>query len=536
MQRFPSMLLRDNFQVGGNDMLLRGRDKPTLQDIKRRYEAAVQMREQFRCDNNEVANFFLPKEAGWFDRSGMAYSGGATNRYRYREVFDFTGQNAIRYLAESGMERLMPVDSDWFSFVISPTLSSVIGEGQKALSLKGELERYSGMMRSYLGQSNFRRAMQEALRSYLTFGWCAVLPRMDKAGGLVFDRFMNNCVSLEQSISIDGGVFWEYHTTVRNWNREYPFAMLDGDADEAKSVVHAAIPMGDVWMLVLFVRDREQMLFASIARDNPVVVGKMPKAAGETYPTGYGAEVLPEVKMLSELRRRYLQLLAFQVSPMFVGNSAANIHNFNVSPGNMILVDGDIGSGKLQDAVMPLPVGGNPNAALVEMENMREKIRSAIGVMPIPTDVPAGRTATEWLIAREAQRERANDMLDNFRGEVMLPCIRRAVDLMRESVGGVIPDTLVIDGRHFDINVTGASERARKVAELQDIGAFLEYGKMLPPEEVMATIDFGAVVRRMAGALGMGDMALTEEESLAYREQLASAVMNQQQAGQGVAA
>lgn len=523
-----SFLMNDRMQIRGIDQLAPGRDKPTLEDIKRRQSQADEMLTSLNRKNREVAFYFMPKDTDW----NITHTDEGRNRAE--GLLDSTGAQAISIVVDNGLARLMPIEAEWFSLVMSPQLSEFLGETDRRLEIEGELKRHAGTVRKFLDRADFRKVMRTALQNFLVFGYCAVLPRVGMDGeGIVFDVFANNSIALEYAPSVSGGLFWRVCCTVRSWNRMHPYAPITGAADDAKkTMIHAAIPIGLDWLTVIYEEGGNDILIGEWHSRNPVIVGKMAAAAGETYPQGLGADNLTEVQLLNETRFRELKLLLLKTTPMFIMNSALNLDNFQFRPGGAALVDTDIGN-NVGNAIAPVPVGGDSQYAMEAVETMRENTRTAMSIMAkAPLDSKGFRTAFEWKLAQAKEQEGIGEKIDAFRVEVMLPCIRAAVELLHTLENPPLPAGLVIDGENYDVRVTGTQEKARKLDEVQDLMNFLEIAQLLPPEVVGAKADYDAIVRRIMENMGIQDMVLSEDQADAYRAELVAAreQMMQQQA------
>lgn len=517
-----AVMLNERFQVGGSGLdfgaLGDGYDKPTLEDIKRRQGQAESLLSSQKQKAREIAFYFLPRDSDWnitSDRSG---------RNRAEGLLDNTGVEAINHLVDNGMSRLMPLEADWFSLVMTPFLSEFLGETQRRLEIEGELKRYSGIVRKYLDGAEFRKAMRTAMANFLVFGYVAVLPRVGMDGeGVVFEVFANNTLALEYAPSITGGLFWRTKVSVRNWNRTHPYAEIQGNSDAEKEIIHACVPIGFQWVTAVYEDSGDRILYAEWHDKCPVVVGKMAAAAGDTYPQGLGGDNLTEVQLLNETRYRAMQLLVLKTTPMFIMNSALNLDNFQFRPGGAAVVDTDIGN-NVENAIAPVPVGGDSNYSMAAQEEMRNNVRDAMAIMPkAPLDSKGFRTAFEWKLAQIKEQEGVGEKVDAFRTDVILPCIRQAVGIIHNLEDSPLPAGLVIDGENFDIKVEGTQERARKLGEVQDIMGFVELLGMLPPDVVGPKVDFDAALTAIMENLNMGDLALSEEAADQWRAEYAAA-------------
>ena len=522
-----SYLLRPDMQVGGVDKLGAGKDKPTLPDIKLRQSAAESLKSENSTKSREVAFYFLPRDSDW----NITHT--SEGRNRAEGLLDNTGVDAINRLVDTAMARLMPLEADWFLLVMTPHLAEFLGETDDRLRIEGDLKRYSDVVRKYLDRGEFRKSMRTAMRNFLVFGWCAVLPRPGMDGeGVLFEVFANNTVALEYSPSVNGGLFWRVQCSAREWNRKHPYAPISGADNAKKTIIHAALPIGLEWLTIVYEEGSDKILFGQWHLANPVVVGKMAAAAGATYPDGLGADNLTELQLLNETRFRALKLLLLKTTPMFIMNSALNLDNFQFRPGGAALVDTDIGN-NVGNAIAPVPVGGDSNYSMAAQEEMRENVRNQMSIMAkAPLESKGFRTAFEWKLAQAKEQEGIGEKVDAFRTEVILPCIRQAVAIIHNLENSPLPVGLVVDGENYDIKVEGTQEKARKLDEIQDAISLLELAATLPPEIVGAKVDFDGILRKIMEGLNLGDVVLSEEAANAYRAELAAAqerMMAQQQ-------
>ena len=327
------------------------------------------------------------------------------------------------------------------------------------------------------------------------------------------------------------GVFWMKVMVVRDIKREYPYAEIDPRWDDAeeKKIVFGFLP-GDPPVEFAFSEDGDILLYHRelFAHERSVVAAVFNNEGDSTYGVGFGAQMLPEIQTLNEMRKDNLRAQKLQANPMFiVGDGAVDDEEIVAQAGGMIRVRPDPINGSLP--FQALPVSGNPQVAFAGIQDSQQRIKDGFRQMPQAADPrhPV-QTATAIIVAKEQEMEDSDEPMLAFRDLIVEPVIKQTVELMRQN--GMVPKWLVVRDDIFRLEMRGMEERSKRASTLERIMAAADIAQRMPPEIAAVSVKWQEMYHEALGVLGLEKLRMTPEEASMRLAEMQQAAQQQQQA------
>lgn len=244
-------------------------------------------------------------------------------------------------------------------------------------------------------------------------------------------------------------------------------------------------------------------------RTQPYCVGRYSTSPREVYGRGPGMMVLPEIKMLNEMRKTILRASQKAVDPPLLLPDDALLRAFDLRAG--ALNYGGLSSNGDQ-LVKPLQSGSRVDIGDEMLKEARQVINDAflVTLFQILVETPQ-MTATEAMLRAQEKGQLLAPTMGRVQGEMIGAVIERELDILA-AAGRLppMPDELIEAGGLVDIEYVSPLNRLQKSED--SIGILRTLEAMAPLAEIDPTItdilDPEAAVRIMADVNGMPSKAL----------------------------
>lgn len=280
--------------------------------------------------------------------------------------------------------------------------------------------------------------------------------------------------------------------------------------------------------------DGRHVLDHSGYRTQPYCVGRYSTSPREVYGRGPGMLVLPEIKMLNEMRKVILRAAQMQIAPPLLLQEDGLMRAFD-------LRSGALNYGGLNDRgeqmVKPLMTAGRIDIGNDQIDQARLVVNDAflVTLFQILVEQPT-MTATEAMLRAQEKGQLLAPTMGRVQGEQVGSEIERELDIL--AMAGRLPpmpDELLEAGGLVDIEYVSPLNRLQKSED--GIGILRTLEAMAPLAQIDPTVadilDPEASVRIMAEVNGMPSKALRSPKRVeAMREGRAQ----QQQMQQALAA
>ncbi len=423
------------------------------------------------------------------------------------QLFDGTAPDAVEQLAASLLAELAPPNARWFEIVPGVELS----QPQRS-ELAPELERITRLLESQFARSNFAVELHQAFLDLVTVGTATLLfqeapPEADSAfrfvavpaaemailgdgDGRITHQFRTTHPTLAALAARFAGICWPEPLQERL--KERPELRVE--------YVEAAFCEGAGWRYVAFLPAGSHgpaLLLQEAHLDrSPFLTFRWIKAAGELYGRSPVMTALPDIKTANKVVELILKNASIAVTGIWLAedDGVLNPANIDLTPGSIIpKAPGSAG-------LVPLQAPGRFDVSELVLSDLRARIRHTLLVDKLGPLQGPRMTATE-VLERSAEAARLlGAIYGRLQGELLAPLVQRAAAILRRR--GEIPD-LPIDGRVADIAWRMPLARLQAREEVRNLLLWLDSLNGLGPAALAQLADVGALVRRLADALGV---------------------------------
>lgn len=255
-------------------------------------------------------------------------------------------------------------------------------------------------------------------------------------------------------------------------------------------------------------------------RTQPYCVGRYSTSPREVYGRGPGMMVLPEIKMLNEMRKSILRAAQKVVDPPLLLTDDALMRAFDLRAGALNYGGLDSQGNQM---VKPLMTGARVDIGDDMLEQARRPVNDAFLVSLFQILVENQQmTATEAMLRAQEKGQLLAPTMGRVQGEMIGAMIERELDIM--SAAGRLPempDELMEAGGLVEIEYVSPLNRLQKAED--SIGILRTIEAMAPLHQIDPTIadvlDPEQALRIMADVNGMPNKALRSPKAIqAMRE------------------
>lgn len=473
----------------------------------------------------------------WPDRAQFTTRDRTPGEKRTERMFDATAALALTRFAAAMESMLTPRTAKWHRLRV----------GDEELNQNPTVQRYLDEVTQilfrvrYSARANFASQMHEAYMSLGSFG----------TGGVLVEDMLGTGIRYK-SIDLSSLYFTENrHGVVDTAHREFQYtarqALQHFDADRLpKKITEAAEKNPEQKFDFLHcVKPNEEakrgdrsyrgMPFASyyvcldsrdIVEDGgyrtlPYALGRYITTPGEIYGRSPAMLVLPDIKMLNEMKKTIIRSAHLAVSPPLLLQEDGALQAFDLRP-NALNFGGVDERG--QELVKALKIEGRLDIGMDMLEAQQRVINDAflVTLFQILVDSP-NMTATEAMLRAQEKGALLAPTMGRQQSEMLGPLIERELDILaRAGMLPEMPQELVELGGDVEIEYVSPLNRAQRaedgVAILRTFEAVAPLAQVDP--SVMMAFDLPKAARELAQINGVPAKIIRSEDDIdAAKEQ-----------------
>lgn len=495
------------------------------QEIVKRHERLKSERSIWDSHWQELA------ERIWPDRALFTTRDRTPGEKRTERMFDATAALALTRFAAAMESMLTPRTAKWHKLRVADDDLNQSPAVQRYLD---EVTNILFRVR-YSARANFASQMHEAYMSLGSFG----------TGGMLVEDMLGNGIRYK-SIDLANLYFCENrHGIIDTAHREFKYtarqAMQQFDpARLPKKIVEAAERDPEQkFDFIHCVRPNEErkrgergfrgMAFASSYvclesrdiveeggyRTMPYALGRYITTPGETYGRSPAMLVLPDIKMLNEMKKTIIRSAHLAVSPPLLMQEDGALQAFDLRP-NALNFGGVDERG--QPLVHALKVEGRLDIGMEMLEQQQRVINDAflVTLFQILVDQP-NMTATEAMLRAQEKGALLAPTMGRQQSEMLGPLIERELDILAHA--GMLPEMpqeLIELGGDVEIEYVSPLNRAQRaedgVAILRTLESIAPLAQIDP--SVMMAFDLAKAARELADINGMPAKILRSEDEI----------------------
>lgn len=535
--------------------------------ILRRYNA-------LKTDRTEVEEVWKLLERFVMPFRGRFYMEKETDQkpdWRRREIYDSTAIDAAGSLAASLQGNLVSPSVRWFDLIFRDNKTN------KEDAAREWLEEASDKIYYQLQQSNFNLETSEGFMDLVSFGTMAIIEEEGDEDVLDF-----SCVPIRECYFEE-----DSKGEVYNFYRKLEWSAVqiadkfapDGNFENLPDVVKARLEADDIRednrfeiCFCIYRRPLSEIGTVDLSQplepkrrpfgfryimaegcfelgeeggyyEMPAFVPRWRTTAGSRWGNAPGLPVLSTIMTLNQATQATLESAEKMIEPPVMTTQRGLIGDLDIRRGGINIVND-------MNDLAPFPVGGDINAGIIVVEDLRGQIRRAFFEDQLELKESPAMTATEVNVRYELMQRLLGPTLGRLQSDLLDPLIKRTMAILIRAGEIDMPPEEAMEGGDIDVEYIGPlprSQKADKAAamlgwmgqiaslieikpEVADIpnwdNLFIEIGQLTGvPATVMNSLDEIKEIRdqRAAEMRRMQEAQQKQEEGKAMQEMAAGA-------------
>lgn len=476
-------------------------EKNFIENIRKKKAKAENLKAQWTSLYDEVYKYVLPFR-------GSAFNKDANKNLNTDYLFTSIGENSAITFVNRIQQLLTPINSDFIGLEINEYSTNNKEE------IDEQLEIISSLLNNIKNGSNFDGAISEFYFDLVAGTACLLVQSGNTQDLIQFKTIPFNEYSItEGSNGKVDGVFRSFKLKKEELKsiwldlKEEKLETLQEDYVE---LVEATIYNYDNKNYDYVVLHDKNILVKRVYKENPFIVLRWNKVAGEVYGRGVGIAALNDIKTLNKIMQYSLRTLAFQL-PVFLSTSADVLDDdFLIEPGAINYVDSNETS---NPTIRQLEVNGNNNIQQYNMDLLEMRIKKIMLDNTIP-DNPNKQTATEILQRTNELNVNISSTFGRIIIDFLYPLVRRMLEVIQEFGHFREFDINSIDGYGFKIIIKTALARQNQQQELQDGINALSIMASFDPALINKYVKLDELMPHLLKLAGVDGKYLRNEEEL----------------------
>ena len=466
--------------------------------IDRHHEKLKNNRRVWEREWQEMAEYVLPHRSDFTtthskgdNRMGMAFEG--------------TAMRLLKRFASNIHNVFTPMGAEWFQ------LTTGIGNLDKNRNVAMWLDEASKVIKHHISRpaSNFQSAVFQYYLEAGSFGTGIVFVEDQPGFGPRFRNFpLSDCILGSGSEMEIDTIYRNYKQTAKDLVSRFdpqtlPEQIVEkGFGDKMLDdydVVHAVFPSWTIqnflpegfvkpFVSIHYLKDRKQILNFGGYEEMPYICARWERSDREIYGRGPTWEIMPDIRLITEVDRTYLKAVQKSVSPpLFVPDSGL-LDPLDTTPDAINYYSIGLGG---KDMIFEVPTNARPDYA----EKLNAKCTSAIregyflDLLELPGPVaPDGDvlrfSATEVSARMRQKMPILGPILARQEAEFLDPLIRRTINILMRSYQ--LPEMPQEMENNFKIEYMNPVSISMRSGELNSMNQLFEM--ILPLAQIVQTI------------------------------------------------
>lgn len=516
-----------------------------ISDIEREFSTLETRRGQWAPLWSECARLVLPHGDDFY----RSHSPGSSERTRTQ--YDSFGMRALFNGASALNAGLTPRTAMWHKLT---TRREDLDHRRPVARYLEELNTRLFRMRTRPG-ANFAGTVHETYISIMAFGTGVFMVEEDPRGGARYRSIhLSEAYLAEDEYGFTNTFFRPFQLTAQNAVRKFSRpddTLPTAVKDKAEKAPHELVDFMHVirpneeyrrgapgWKGMRFTdfytcREPREVVRRDGFFEFPVMAPRWVKASNEIYGRSPVIMLLPDLKMLNEMRRTWIEVANLQADPPIAvaGKVDASfpgmVPEFDMVPGarNVGFVNQDG-----RQLAIPIDTGGNFPLTLELLSDLRDGIDDTmLGRYFRALVENPDMTATHALLLAQEQGQRMAPTMGRGQAELLDPLIRRESAILHRQ--GRMPDDMPRDLRdfhaeegepldiEFDSPMTRVADQEQALGVMRTTEGLAGLAEIMGPE-IFHKYNPDAIAETVARANGMpAKTLLSDEEVEAKRQQ-----------------
>ena len=509
--------------------------------IDRHHEKLKNNRRVWEREWQEMAEYVLPHRSDFTtthskgdDRMGMAFEG--------------TAMRLLKRFASNIHNVFTPMGAEWFK------LTTGIAELDKSRNVALWMEEASKIVKHHVSRpsSNFQSAVYQYYLEAGSFGTGIIFVEDQPGFGPRFRNFpLSDCILGSGSEMEIDTIFRNYKQTAKDLiSRFDPQTLPEQIVEKGMGpkmldeydVVHAVFPSWTIqnflpegfnkpFASIHYLKEKKQILGFGGYEEMPYICARWERSDREIYGRGPTWEIMPDIRLITEIDRTYLKAVQKTVSPpLFVPDSGL-LDPLDTTPDAINYYSVGLGG---KDQIFEVPTRAKPEYAERLNAKCTANIREGyfLDLLALPGPVaPDGDvmrfSATEVSVRMRQRMPILGPILARQEGEFLDPLIRRTVNILMRSF--LLPEMPKEMNNQFKIEYINPVSIAMRSGEISSMNQLFEM--IMPLAQIDQTIPMyfntQQILKNTAEVLQIPTSNLRTEEEV---QQMIEEQQRQQQA------
>ncbi|HIC51479.1 MAG TPA: hypothetical protein EYO96_02370 [Candidatus Marinimicrobia bacterium] len=465
--------------------------------LDRQHEKLKGNRRNWEREWQEMAEYVLPHRADFT----TTHSRGADRMY---SAFEGTAMRLLKRFASNIHNVFTPMGAEWFK------LTTGFTQLDKERNVALWLEEATKIIKHHVSRpiSNFQSAVFQYYLEAGTFGTGIIFVEDVPGFGPRFRNFpLSDCI-------LGSGSEMEIDTVYRNYKQTYkdlisrfdPKSLPEDVLENAQGdrmldeldVVHCVYPAWTMaqylpnfkkaFVSVHYLKERKHILSIGGYDEMPYICARWERSDREIYGRGPTWEIMPDIRLITEIDKTYLKAVQKAVSPpLFVPDSGL-LDPLDTTPDAINYYSVGLGG---KDMIFEVPTNARPDYA----ERLSAKSTLAIregyflDLLELPGPIaPDGDvmrfSATEVSVRMRQRMPVLGPILARQEAEFLDPLIRRTVNILMRSY--LLPEMPEEMGKDYRIEYMNPVSIAMRSGEINSMSQMFEM--ILPLAQIDQTI------------------------------------------------
>lgn len=468
----------------------------------------------------------------WPDRALFVTRDRTPGEKRTERMFDSTAALALTRFAAAMESMLTPRTAKWHKLRVA---DDDVDQSPAVQRYLDEVTNILFRVR-YSARANFASQMHEAYMSLGSFGTGGLLVEDMLGSGIRYKSIdLSRMYFTENRHGIVDTAHREFQYTARQAMQHFDPARLpekirdayEKNPEQKFDFIHCVKPneerkggdrsyRGMEYASYYVCLDSRDIVEEGGYRTMPYALGRYITTPGETYGRSPAMLVLPDVKMLNEMKKTIIRSAHLAVSPPLLLQEDGALQAFDLRP-NALNFGGVDERG--QPLVHALKIEGRTDIGMELIEAQQRVINDAflVTLFQILVDAPQ-MTATEAMLRAQEKGALLAPTMGRQQSEMLGPLIERELDILaRAGMLPEMPPELVELGGDVEVEYVSPLNRAQRsedgVAILRTFEAVAPLAQVDPT--VMQAFDLAKAARELAQINGVPAKILRSEDEIA---------------------
>lgn len=518
-------------------------DVQRVEELLARFRCLQEHRSNVENVWQQIADYFIPHSAD------ITQTRAAGDNSKATKLFDDVGVKAAEYLASELHSGLTNPSIKWLDLAME---EKAVSSPETDLFLQLTRDRLLNIFNC--SDSGFPLNNHEFLMSIVTYGTAAMFIELDPDEGneIKFSALhMSEVFVAEDKYGGIDTVMRKFKLTARQMVQRWGLDKLAKpiqdqykakipNKDARYDILHIVMPRSDTdhlnnkqFKFISYHIDIENKKILSVGGyyENPYIIARLSKLAGEIYGRSPAWQTMPSVKLLNRMVETILKAAQLQAMPPLL------IADDGVLLGTKAVPNARIVGGLSLDGVarmQPLNIGGNLNVGIEMIKEYRKSVRDAFFVDQLVFRDGPTMTATEVVQRQQEALKLLAPHIGRLQTEYLTPLIQKVVSIKaRAGDLGKVPDEL--KKYKYEVDYVAPIALLQKASEVQKFQQFMAFAAPLAQikPEVLDQIDFDLAIQKIAEDLGIWKDIQRDPNQIAQERQ---ARAQQQQAAMAMQA